>query len=1062
MPPAIEAHFFAANDLNGDTIFECSTDDQFVKSIKLDIQRDKLGSGLVNFSRRVPLGLFSNDILRPEVFVRYLIPEVHATKYLWGNFLDVRQQKVISKAEKGGEGFSFGGPGPKFYLHRMLLWSATFTDFGNPVERESGIWTWPSTARAGAILNRLILEDQANPSGPFLPDLTKSFSDNDDSNNVAWADDIAGNEDFTLRIQDDYLKILWQLEDAADLITEIDLGEVGDPLMQLNAYQTRGRDLTGDIAVDTVHFTEGVNIATDLDVEGASLLKGSHALVKGNDGVYELAVRPSWDPGEYKKVIGTFYDSAQNAVLDRAGVRFLQRQENAERQIVLRIVPGFSPADGLYFPGPESTDGHLWLSDVVNLSTGGGSPTELDYTDEECTVTGIEIETLEAVKSGTALEVARSFEVTVHLNEERKGSNSTPNRNTRGLSGGGTTVKFCRTVDIGESVAGTRLYFSNDAGVGSETDDPDWSVATSPELNLQLRTTPGGSASTHANDSVNLPVGYYIDAQYSMTLAAGDLLEALKVGGPFKMQMRGNSRNGIGIDEGAQNNRLTISVRIIRAGVVIGTAVGVGDVVASSTYPAISTLTNRGIAGTFAAVPSAQSGDKLVVEVGWHHLGPASGGTGCAFQVQPTVGAGSDLPEDSSTTSDLRAWIEFAGFVGPSGSGLHPDIAGTSTRAQRCDHTEHVFRDSDPTVDDDEVYGYPIGTLWLNTTTEQGFLLEDNAEGAAVWTTVFGPGTLALDDLTDVDTSTTPPTDGQALVWDDTNDIWVPGDVEAGGGGSGAGTVGVRVYNNADLTPGASPYTVLFNSELRDDAGFHSTSSNTGRLTVPAGMGGWYGIAGHINYPANPTSTSRLDIRKNGTTAIASMGAGPDAGGRRISVSAFAYLAAGDYVELVLTNSALDTIDFDAEASPVFGMVFLAGSAGELDYVQVTADVTISGTTEGAATTIITGTSQAYAAVPTMIDVFIPRLDFGAHASGNTLILLLYDGATLIGRIGVIAYPANGAFIVPFRASYRLTPTAATHQYIVKAFRTNANVIAELGSGGSGEQLPAFIRVSRA
>lgn len=38
---------------------------------------------------------------------------------------------------------------------------------------------------------------------------------------------------------------------------------------------------------------------------------------------------------------------------------------------------------------------------------------------------------------------------------------------------------------------------------------------------------------------------------------------------------------------------------------------------------------------------------------------------------------------------------------------------------------------------------------------------------------------LELDDLTDVDVSTTPPEDGQALIWDDANSEWIPGDVAA-------------------------------------------------------------------------------------------------------------------------------------------------------------------------------------------------------------------------------------------------------------------------------------------
>jgi len=47
-----------------------------------------------------------------------------------------------------------------------------------------------------------------------------------------------------------------------------------------------------------------------------------------------------------------------------------------------------------------------------------------------------------------------------------------------------------------------------------------------------------------------------------------------------------------------------------------------------------------------------------------------------------------------------------------------------------------------------------------------------------------GGGATSLDSLSDVDTSTVPPTDGQALVWDDTNSQWEPGTVSGGGGGA--------------------------------------------------------------------------------------------------------------------------------------------------------------------------------------------------------------------------------------------------------------------------------------
>jgi hypothetical protein len=51
---------------------------------------------------------------------------------------------------------------------------------------------------------------------------------------------------------------------------------------------------------------------------------------------------------------------------------------------------------------------------------------------------------------------------------------------------------------------------------------------------------------------------------------------------------------------------------------------------------------------------------------------------------------------------------------------------------------------------------------------------------AALAELAAGGGVGELDDLSDVDTSTAPPSAGQALIWDDTNSEWVPGSVAAG------------------------------------------------------------------------------------------------------------------------------------------------------------------------------------------------------------------------------------------------------------------------------------------
>ena len=76
----------------------------------------------------------------------------------------------------------------------------------------------------------------------------------------------------------------------------------------------------------------------------------------------------------------------------------------------------------------------------------------------------------------------------------------------------------------------------------------------------------------------------------------------------------------------------------------------------------------------------------------------------------------------------------------------------------------------------------------------------------------FKPVQLGIDDLTDVDTTTAAPTDGQALVWDNANSQWEPGTISGGGAvdsvNSQTGTVSLGIEDMDDfaLQPGTFPY----------------------------------------------------------------------------------------------------------------------------------------------------------------------------------------------------------------------------------------------------------------
>jgi hypothetical protein len=57
---------------------------------------------------------------------------------------------------------------------------------------------------------------------------------------------------------------------------------------------------------------------------------------------------------------------------------------------------------------------------------------------------------------------------------------------------------------------------------------------------------------------------------------------------------------------------------------------------------------------------------------------------------------------------------------------------------------------------------------------------------------------------------------------------------------------------------------LTFDTEELDTDGFHSTVSNTSRITIPAGKGGKYLIIGQVSFTANTTGLRNFKIIKNG------------------------------------------------------------------------------------------------------------------------------------------------------------------------------------------------------
>lgn len=120
---------------------------------------------------------------------------------------------------------------------------------------------------------------------------------------------------------------------------------------------------------------------------------------------------------------------------------------------------------------------------------------------------------------------------------------------------------------------------------------------------------------------------------------------------------------------------------------------------------------------------------------------------------------------------------------------------------------------------------------------------------------------------------------------------------------SGATFVGCILDNTTDISISSSTSTLLtYDTETADTNAFHSTTSNTGRITIPSGYAGKYFFIGSIessvyNLSTNSGLTS-VALRKNGSS-IANAFQGNLAGfNTKVCVSWVDVASVGDYYEL--------------------------------------------------------------------------------------------------------------------------------------------------------------------
>jgi len=119
-----------------------------------------------------------------------------------------------------------------------------------------------------------------------------------------------------------------------------------------------------------------------------------------------------------------------------------------------------------------------------------------------------------------------------------------------------------------------------------------------------------------------------------------------------------------------------------------------------------------------------------------------------------------------------------------------------------------------------------------------------------------------------------------------------------------ANFVGCSLFSTSTTSAGNSTYTaVLFNSENFDTDGFHSTSVNTSRITIPAGLSGKYLVNAFGEWDNNASGYRGLNFFLNGTR-IRNNYLTPSAIFPTQQFSCVLNLAAGDYIEVYVSQDS--------------------------------------------------------------------------------------------------------------------------------------------------------------
>jgi hypothetical protein len=270
---------------------------------------------------------------------------------------------------------------------------------------------------------------------------------------------------------------------------------------------------------------------------------------------------------------------------------------------------------------------------------------------------------------------------------------------------------------------------------------------------------------------------------------------------------------------------------------------------------------------------------------------------------QTVAGLGAQGP--AATSSSIATWVKTA-------SGGETSVSGNDDNSQPLSYTvgqELVFingvlqkRGDDYTA----TTGNSITGLTALTAGDIVSVWTVNAfsvSNAISNTLVDAKGDLIVATGADTPGRLAVGTDGQVLTAASTTGTGLAWTTLA----TGTTFVGVSATKNAAQSiNNATDTIVTFPTESYDTDGFHSTSTNTSRITIPSGKAGYYNFTGVLHFADNTTGIRTMELLKNGTS-LGTVTRGPNPAAGLDFYMPFAFVASAavnDYFEMrVYQNS---------------------------------------------------------------------------------------------------------------------------------------------------------------